>query len=130
MEYIINIKDAASIALMSTGDKVIAGLMVAFIGMSFTFILLILLWLFISLLSKVTMDKKPAVVKEPDVAVDNALGKIPSTPENDLDIVAAIAAAISEFTGEEAETFRIKSIVRKQSEKPAWISQKYSKIGR
>ncbi len=130
MEYIIHIKDAASIALMSTGDKVIAGLIVAFIGMSFTFILLVLLWLFISLLSRITMDKKPAVVSVSEAPASKEEAVVEPVDENELEIVAAIMAAISEFTGEEMETFRIKSIVRKDSVEPNWVSRKYSKIGR
>ncbi len=129
MDLIIKIKDVASIAAMSTGDKVLAGLMVALIGMAFTFLLLILLWFFITVLSKLTMEKpvKNAAVEKP---VISELEHQSVNEDMDKQLVAVIAAAISEFTGDSTESFRIKSIKRETTVSPAWINRKYQKISR
>ncbi len=118
MDLIVKIKNVVEIQSMSIGDKILSGLMVALIGMGFTFLLLMSLWGAINLLSKFSgvskKEKEEPAIKE--VVKEDSKPKV----DESLEIVAVISAAISAFTGENIETLKIKSIKKLPVKNSVW----------
>ncbi len=131
MNLIENIKDVELIKTMPVGDKILAGLLVAFIGMTITFLLLMFIWGAIELLSKFTAVKKKEKVK-PAVPVKET--PKPVVPEqslqDDFELVAVITAALNEYTKDSNTVIKIKNIKRVADASPAWLNKKTKKIWR
>lgn len=140
MQLIENIKDLASYADLPLIDKILAGLLIAIIGMTITFIVLIVIWLMIRLISNVEnrmsslkRDTQDGGTEAPEAKSGDPAAKTDSlmparsacdnlnNAEVNAETVAVIVAAIAQFTG--TGEFKIRHISRKRDEVPSWRSE-------
>jgi sodium pump decarboxylase gamma subunit len=120
MDLINNLKDPATLELMSAGDKILGGIMVSVIGMTITVLCLALLWGAIAVMTKVLV-KKPKT--QPVVVVPNAAPvqvAIIEETEEDEDLIAVITAAIAASLNTSIHNIVVQNIVRVPDDTPAW----------
>lgn len=127
MNLIESIKSIEQISNMGVADKIAAGLLVAVIGMGITFIVLMILWLMIALMSniqkllskdKVQRAKELGHEKLTIPSEENDLIKRDDAGSIDAGVVAAITAAI-QFSLEH-KSFQIKHISRRIEDGVQW----------
>ncbi|MCD6434776.1 MAG: OadG family protein [Clostridiales bacterium] len=115
--------DPNIINTMSFGDKMIASLYVAILGMGVTFLALFLLWGAIVMLSKFVSgfekkDKNIKIVKEAPKSKKVVVEDV--SKEDNLELVAVIAAAIAFATNQPIDKFFVRNIRRVGDSKAAW----------
>ncbi|MDD4199825.1 MAG: OadG family protein [Eubacteriales bacterium] len=107
-----------TILTMSFGDKMLASLVTMIMGIGITFVILILIWIFISVQGRLmgsTVEKKNEV---------SAVVPVPSagqvTAASDDSLVAVIAAAVAAYTGGNASNLVVRKIQRISGENTPW----------
>lgn len=107
---------AAAEAEMALGDKLLLGGQVSLLGMGTVFAVLAILWGLVELmhllLTGVSGDKKEKKAEAPVEAPATAPAPVVSAPADDLEIVAAITAAIAAASGSSPSSFRVVSFKR------------------
>lgn len=117
--------DPELIKQMSTSDKLLGALIVTVLGMVITFVVLMLLWGLIVLMTKIM--NKP-VRKETNVVntVEKATPKEENITTSDLEeegeLVTVITAAIAASMQRPIQTILVKKIKRTQNKRPAWAN--------
>ena len=105
---------AAAETEMALGDKLLLGGQVSLLGMGTVFAVLAILWGLVELmhllLTGVSGDKKKKKAEAPVEAP--AAAPVVSAPADDLEIVAAITAAIAAASGSSPSSFRVVSFKR------------------
>lgn len=129
MSLINSLKDPSIVETMPVGDKLFAGLAVAFIGITITFLGLMLLWLAIALLSRILNVKPKSQVKvvEPvkaanagPVASESAQNLEASSDTMEDELVAVITAAVAASLKTSIHNIVVRNIVRVHDDTPAW----------
>ena len=111
---------------MSTSDKVAGALIVTVLGMLITFIVLLILWGLIAIMTK--MMYKPVTQKsavQPAPAAAPAPAESPAAAvdtEEDEALVAVITAAIAASMQRPIQTIIVKNIKRTENRMPAWAN--------
>lgn len=107
---------AAAETEMALGDKLLLGGQVSLLGMGTVFAVLAILWGLVELmhllLTGVTGGKKKKKAEAPVEAPAAAPAPVVSAPADDLEIVAAITAAIAAASGSSPSSFRVVSFKR------------------
>ena len=113
--------DPELIQQMSAGNKIAAALIVALLGMLITFIVLILLWGLIGIMTKVLDRPKK---QQPEAAPIVAKPDTPIATEEEEDdaLIAVISAAIAASIQRPIQTIVVKNIKRTTDRMPAWAS--------
>lgn len=107
---------------MSLGEKFLASLYVTVLGMTVTFIALMILWGCILIMSKALNTAKPKkktieVAKSP---VPEQKIADPKVEENDEELVAVITAAIAASLNTSTHNIVVRNIVRIPDPTPVW----------
>lgn len=121
---------------LSMGDKLAGAGITTLMGMGITFLILLLLWALIAIMTKIitsaSKDKKKSEATTPVAApVAAAATSAPAAasaettePANDANLVAVIAAAIAAYEGEEiASNLVVKRIRRVAGPTAAWARE-------
>ena len=107
---------AAAETEMALGDKLALGGQVSLLGMGTVFAVLAILWGLVELmhllLTGVSGDKKKKKAEAPVEAPAAAPAPVVSAPADDLEIIAAITAAIAAASGSSPSSFRVVSFKR------------------
>ncbi len=109
---------------MSLGDQMIGSTITMIMGIGTTFIVLIIIWIFIAVLGK-TLDRTDSK-KESKAAESAATGAGPSgdyakvEAASDDSLVAVIAAAIAAYTGGSPDRLVVRKITRLCGEQTPW----------
>ncbi len=124
MEWINRLADSNAVQMMTAGEKITSGLMVAAVGMTITFLALIVLWVALIVMSKVlgqtnkkTEASKPAVKAEPSVATPVASA---APEQDDEELVAVLTAAVAASLKTSVHNIVVKNIVRVPDARPTW----------
>jgi len=120
MQLLENFKHAETFAQMPIGERMQATLYVILLGMSITFVALLIIWGCTILLSKVVraIEKKsqPAVVPAPKVATPTPA----VATQDDSELVAVITAAIAASMNTSVHNIIVTNIVRTGDGTPVW----------
>lgn len=127
MNLIDMIKTAEGLNSLNVGDKILAGLLVAFIGMAITIIVLIMIWAMIrliSVLNKSLFQRKDGtetkINNEPiiqnDTQKEDSIIDLNSSNNNEL--VAAITCAL--FMNLNHRNFKIRHVSRRTEDLATW----------
>lgn len=126
MSLLEQFKDPALMVEMTFGEKLLASTYTAALGMSITFIALVIIWGAIILMTKLAqnIEKKPAksqVVKAPAAPAPKKESPVAVEPAtDDRELVAVIAAAVAASLGTTPNRIRVTNIVRTQDTTPSW----------
>ncbi|MBF8983593.1 OadG family protein [Lutibacter sp. B2] len=123
MSLLDRFADPKLIKGMPMGDKLMASLQVTILGMLVTFVVLMLLWGLIVIMTKVLTRKpkvKPVVTETTPAVQDQAVEE-----EDDEELVAVITAAIAASLSTSTHNLIVTNIVRVEDATPAW-----GKVGR
>lgn len=109
---------------LSLSDKLAGAGITTIMGMGITFVILILLWLCVAIMTKFTYrpnkgDKAPQTT---DAAAppSGAAAVVTETPVADENLIAVIAAAVAAYEGGSASNFVVRKIRRMSGETTAW----------
>ncbi len=128
-QLIDSLKDIETLQAMPMGEKLLAGLAVAFIGITITFLGLMLLWGAIALMSKLLYKPvaNPVKVinqtKPQDMAVAKVEGASPAAIAGEAqedELIAVITAAVAASLKTSIHNIVVRNIVRIPDETPAW----------
>ena len=109
---------------MSTSDKVAGALIVTVLGMLITFIVLLILWGLIAIMTKMMykpVTQKSAVQPAPAAAPAESPAAAVDTEEDEA-LVAVITAAIAASMQRPIQTIIVKNIKRTENRMPAWAN--------
>lgn len=126
MSLLEQFKDPALMVEMTFGEKLLASTYTAILGMGITFVVLVLIWGAIVLMTKFTtaIERKPAgsqVVKDSPKKAAPAPASAPvEVVADDSELVAVIAAAVAASLGTTPERIRVTNIVRTYDTTPTW----------
>lgn len=125
MELINNFKDPVLIEQLTLGEKISASLFVTALGMTITFIALIVLWGLTATYSKMVQNaeakKKANAVVEVKTPAPAAPAQAAVQPQEDEEeLIAVISAAIAAQMGTSMHNIVVRSIVRVADNTPAW----------
>lgn len=118
--------DPTIIQSMSFGEKMMASVYVAVLGMGITFIALVILWGAIAIMSRVIAgfeNKKTEVkvVKEQPVVDSSPVeASVQESASDEKELVAVITAAIAAITEQPANQIFVRNIRRVEGNLPAW----------
>lgn len=116
-------KDPNTIHTLSTGDKLGMSMVVTLLGMSITFVALVLLWCCISLMSKVLLsksnDEKP-VAKPKPVKAAAAVEAVEANNDEDEELIAVISAAVAASLNTSIHNIIVRNVVQVSDNTPAW----------
>jgi sodium pump decarboxylase gamma subunit len=119
-ELLAQLADPATIKTLSFADKMLASLVVTFLGMGITFLALIILQIVISLLARFTVQP----VRQPEPAPQPApvawpVDDTPVAATDDDEIPAVISAVLAMYSARATGHIVIRNI-RKIDPAPAW----------
>ena len=106
---------------LSFGAKMQASLITMIMGLGITFMILILIWIFIAIMGKVMgLANKPKTA--PAAAAPAAAAPAAAAPaeSSDESLVAVIAAAVAAFEGANASNLVVKKITRLSGDQTPW----------
>ncbi len=107
---------------LSVIEKTETSIITTLLGMGTVFVVLIVLIIVVSAL-KSAFYKKPEVVAPPQLAQITETETLDNTPENDLQLVAVITAALAAYLGSDRTTgIKVNSIRRITSLESGWAS--------
>lgn len=115
--------DPELIKQMSTADKLLGSLVTTLLGMCITFMVLILLWGIIALMTKVLYrpGKSDAAKVAPAPAAQPKGGDtLTAIEEEDTSLIAVITAAIAASLQKSGQSIVVKNIRRVSDNMPAW----------
>lgn len=119
--------DPQLIHQMTTGEKLSASLQVVVLGLGVTFAVLILLWILISIMHKVTY--RPEEKKNESPAVTHSNTPVASAPSvtqavagEDEELIAVITAAIAASLQKPLHSIIVKNIMRTPQNNLAWAN--------
>lgn len=107
---------------LSFGEKMLASSITMLMGLGITFIVLILIWIFISIMGKAlgaTANKKKAAPVAEAAPAPSAAAPV-AEAASDESLVAVIAAAVAAYTGANANNLVVKKIQRISGENTPW----------
>ncbi len=109
---------------MSTSDKLAGALIVTILGMLITFVVLLILWGLIAVMTKMMykpVQQKPAITPAapPVTPVEDTAV---SGTEEDEELIAVITAAIAASMQRPIQTIIVKNIKRSEHRMPAWAN--------
>ena len=104
---------------LTFGQKMQASLITMIMGLGITFTVLILIWIFIAIMGRIlgATTKKPAAAAAPAPVETKAA---PVEEASDDSLVAVIAAAIAAYQGANANNLVVKKITRLSGENTPW----------
>lgn len=106
---------------LTFGEKMMASTITMILGLGITFMVLLLIWLFISLMGKALgTSKKAAPAPAPAAAPAAVETKAPVEETSDDSLVAVIAAAIAAYQGANANNLVVKKITRLSGDNTPW----------
>ena len=108
---------------LTFGQKMQASLITMIMGLGITFTVLILIWIFIAIMGRIlgATTKKPAAAAAPAAAPAPVETKAAPVEEaSDDSLVAVIAAAIAAYQGANANNLVVKKITRLSGENTPW----------
>ncbi len=108
---------------LTFGQKMQASLITMIMGLGITFTVLILIWIFIAIMGRIlgATTKKPAAAAAPAAAPAPVETKAaPAEEASDDSLVAVIAAAIAAYQGANANNLVVKKITRLSGENTPW----------
>lgn len=121
MSLLERFADPGLIGAMSFGEKMLASVYVAMLGMGITFLALVLLWAAIAAMSRIlaSAEKRKAA---PAVMVAPQAAAVPQAEpaQDESELVAVIAAAIAAATGRDIERIVVRDIRRVGEGQPIW----------
>jgi len=125
MELINNFKDPVLIEQLTFGEKVSASLFVTVLGMTITFVALIVLWGLTATYSKMVQNaeakkKANAVVEVKQPAAPTPAPVAVEPEEDEEELIAVISAAIAAQMGTSMHNIVVRNIVRVADNTPAW----------
>lgn len=129
MKLIESLKDAETLQAMTMGEKLLAGFSVAFIGITITFLGLMLLWGAIALMSKFLYKPVADPVKvinqsnaQSGAGANGQLASqaVVSEEAQDNELIAVITAAVAASLKTGIHNIVVRNIVRIPDETPAW----------
>lgn len=100
-------------------EKVLATFYVIVAGMLITFAILVIVWIFVILLSRIFGSRKSQ--GEAMSPHTNPPPPLRSTLEEDSELVAVITAALSSSLQVSPDTIRVRNIVRMTDPTPSWV---------
>ena len=114
--------DPELIKQMSTSDKMLGSLITTLLGMGITFVVLILLWGIIVLMTKILNKpgKSDAATVAPAPAAQPKGGDTLTAIEEDTSLIAVITAAIAASLQKSGQSIVVKNIRRVSDNMPAW----------
>jgi len=118
MSLLDRFADPQLIKEMPMGDKLMASLQVTILGMLVTFVVLMLLWGLIVIMTKVLTGKpkvKPVVTETAAPVVQEVVEE-----EDDEELVAVITAAVATILNTSTHNLVVRNIVRVEDATPAW----------
>jgi len=122
-ELLVQLADPETVKTMSFADRMLASLVVTFLGMGITFIALIVLQIVISLLARFTAQPKrqPEPAPPAPVAPPAAMPAVSTSisADDDDELVAVISAALAMYPTSATGDIVIRNI-RKIGSAPAW----------
>ncbi|MEG2291408.1 MAG: OadG family protein [Clostridium sp.] len=107
-------------AVLSLGEKLLAGVSVAILSMGVVFIVLVVIALIIAILQKDRSDKNKEVSATTNIKeLSNELIKA-SSNDNTEELVSVITAAIAAATGNSINNIIVRKIERSNNNKTSW----------
>lgn len=106
---------------LSFGEKMIGSSITMLMGLGITFMVLILIWIFIVIMGKclgATQKKEKKAPAPVEPAAPSAAQVTPETSDDSL--IAVIAAAVAAYTGANANRLVVKKIARVSGEQTPW----------
>jgi sodium pump decarboxylase gamma subunit len=100
---------------LTMGEKLLASFYVMILGMGVTFVVLMLLWFLISVMSSIVGKKKQETVKP--VVVETPRNE---TASDQGELIAVIAAAVAASLGTSTNNIVVRNIVRVGDATPSW----------
>lgn len=111
--------DPKLVGSLSFGDKMIGSTITMIMGMGITFAILIIIWIFISIMGKclgISERKKST----PAVAAAAAPAAAPAEVVSNDGLVVVVAAAVAAYQGANASNLVVKKITRISGESTPW----------
>ena len=107
---------------LTFGQKMLASTITMIMGLGITFTVLILIWIFISIMGKVlgTSKKAAPAAAAAAPAAAPAETRAPVEEASDDSLVAVIAAAIAAYQGANANNLVVKKITRLSGDNTPW----------
>ncbi|MDO4518459.1 MAG: OadG family protein [Bacillota bacterium] len=104
---------------LSFGDKMLASTITMCMGLGITFMVLILIWVFIAIMGKClnVSEKKNKATPAP---VAQATVEVEEKASDDESLIAVITAAIAAYQGDSASNLVVKKITRLSGENTPW----------
>ena len=121
-------RDPETIHSLSMGDKLLGSTITMVLGLGITFMVLILIWIFISLMGKVldAADRRKEAATQAKAAPAQAAAEAPAAPAaeeaSDDSLIAVISAAIAEYEGAAADNLVVRKITRLSGESTPWAN--------
>lgn len=110
--------DPNTINTLSFGEKMLASAITMLMGMGITFVVLILIWVFISIMGK-CMKSGGEKAAKPSAAPAAATEAVEPAASDDS-LVAVIAAAVAAYQGANANNLVVKRITRISGDNTPW----------
>ena len=122
-------RDPNTIHNLSMGEKLLGSTITMILGLGITFMVLILIWIFISLMGKAldVADRKKEAASQTKAAPAQAATEAPAAAApaeetSDDSLVAVISAAIAAYEGAAADNLIVKKITRLSGESTPWAN--------
>lgn len=104
---------------LSMAEKLGGAGITTLMGMGVTFVILLLLWLFLAIMARIMSHKKKEEVPAAAAATPSEAAA-PAAVEDDKVLIAVITAAIAEAEGKSASQLVVRKINRVSGETTAW----------
>lgn len=110
---------------LTFGQKMEGSLITMCLGMGITFLVLILIWIFIAIMGKCiggTGKKKETQAQAPAAAAAAPSAAPVAEPQSDEALIAVIAAAVAAYQGTGTNNLVVKKITRLSGEETPWTA--------
>ena len=112
--------DPNTINTLSFGEKMLASAITMLMGMGITFVVLILIWVFISIMGKCMKIGDKGAAKPVAAPAAAAVEEEAAPAASDDNLVAVIAAAVAAYQGANANNLVVKKITRVSGDNTPW----------
>lgn len=116
-------KDPNTIHSLSFGERMLGSTVTMIMGLGITFMVLILIWIFIAIMGRVLgATQKKTAAETPAPAAAAAPAEAPVEETSDDSLIAVISAAIAAYGGASSDNLVVRKITRLSGEETPWTS--------
>ena len=116
-------RDPNTIHSLSFGEKMLGSTITMIMGLGITFMVLILIWIFIAIMGKALgAAEKPKKQETPAKATPAQAEATPAAEVSDDSLIAVISAAIAACEGAAADNLVVRKITRLSGDSTPWTS--------